>query len=180
MRFYFLSLLLLAGLFSCSPDNLNKSDVTASSAKDYTITREFQRVVRYNCAGQAISDQTETVSPPNIFVQISPQNAYHLDHAEYLDLSTNSSPGCIVSQTQFSIDTSPTACNMQVAVGLNQIKYSFFYCDGYTQKPDGTQVCATPIHMDETGTLYINVKYQETTLQGETDVKPQASDCPSH
>ena len=162
---------------ACSPNNLDKSDTSIASAKSYTITRQFQRVVRYNCGGQVTSDKTETVAPPNIYVQISPQNGYHLDHSAYLNLTTGSSPGCIVSQTQFSIDTSPTACNMQVNPGLNQIQYSFYYCDGYTQQTDGNQICTTPLHIDETGKIYINVVYQEETLNGSSEVKPDPTQC---
>ncbi len=168
---------LLIGLTACSPNNLNKSDNSPGMAKDYLITRQFQRVVRYNCTGQLISDKVETVSPPNIYVQTAPQNGYHLDHADYLNLTTNSRPGCITSQTQFSIDTSPTACNMQVVVGLNQIKYDFYYCDSYITQPNGSANCSAPLKVGESGQLYINIKYQEKSLDGMTEVKPTSNEC---
>jgi len=168
-------------LIACTSQNINKNADTVDQASVVSLTRVFQRVVRYDCNGAVSSDQIETVQSPVDTITINPKTSDKLYSSTFDNLTLNTSPNCIVGYNEFNVDYSEGWCNMRVASGNNQIRYRFYYCDQIVTKYDSQgnpyTVCATDPILGEEGTTWINVSYSESTLPDTLSVHPDPDTC---
>lgn len=171
-----LFLLLSTALFSCTADVLGKDATTPDKASEHLLLREWQQVIRYNCANEIVSDQVETVRAPNKYVSIVPNKTTNFYSAEIWNRTNNARIG---GSYAFYIDMAPTLLNLKVEEGINQLNYKFKYCYDWKLGPDGkpTSECLKTPVLEEEGVLYIKVIYQQKWLSGSKTVKPTAEEC---
>jgi hypothetical protein len=174
-------LVLLLGLsaFACAPKELDKSATTPEQAAESAptvLTRQWQRVIRYDCNNQVTSDKMETVKSPIQNVSIKPFEYTNLYSSEFKNLTNGSSPSTL-NLTDFVIDMAPSAFNMKVEEGINKIEYKFLYCDQTVVDAQGQTTCAKAPDVRESGTFFLNISYVQQNLDGFLELKPSPEEC---
>lgn len=173
----FVLLITILSLSACSRQQLNKDNDSIDKAQTYALVEQRQRVIRYNCQDQVISDEIESVKTPIEHLSIHPKVSDQLYSSSFDNLTLNTSAGSIVNYTDFTIDRNPGLLNLEVQVGTNQIDYKFYYCRQRLTAPnEGT--CAHAPELQESGSIFIKVSYEKIDLPGETIVKPAPEQCP--
>jgi hypothetical protein len=169
-------LLFSSTLFSCTADVLDKDADTPEEAVEHTLLREWQRVIRYDCNNKVVSDKIETVRSPTKYVSIVPDTTKDFYSSGIRNVTNNAWIG---GSYQFTIDMAPSLLNLKVEEGLNRLDYKFYYCTEYLTDELGrpTSDCAKTPTIDEAGTLYIKVIYQQKWLDGFIESKPTAEEC---
>lgn len=163
-------------LGSCSQKEANKNSDTVDKAQAFVLIEQRQRVIRYNCQDQVISDKIESVKPPIEHLSIHPQSSVQIYSSTFENVTIHTVPGVIVNYTDFTIDLNPGAFNLEVQVGINQIDYKFYYCSQLMPAPNEGK-CAQMPELRESGSLFINVSYENIELPGESIVKPSLEQC---
>lgn len=161
---------------ACIRTELNKENDSVNKAQTYSLVEHRQRVIRYNCQNQVISDQIESVKTPIEHLSIHPNDSAQLYSSRFENRSLNTSAGSIVNYTDFTIDLNPGLLNLEVQVGSNHIHYEFYYCTRLLPAPHQGQCAHTP-ELREAGSIFINVTYEKIDLSGESIVKPAPEDC---
>lgn len=162
----FLSLPFIVLLTGCGATTLDKYSATSIG-----IQREYQRVIRFDCDNQVISDKIETVRAPTEWVEIPPTRPSRVWSSSFYNTTTRSSAGMIAGNSKFQIDYSWGALNMHVQSGSNTIDYKFYECEEIAPPiPNQSPTCKTTPRLIEEGNLTINVSYNERTLGGHQEV----------
>ncbi len=159
-----MALMGLLGLTACSAKSIPPSANTPEKATVINLEREKQRVVRFDCGNNVISDGFEQVHAPEEFVKIEPAGqdfATFVTASDFRNVTTHDGPDLIVGHTKFTV-TYDAGIYMRVRPGVNEITYSFQFSDGDI----------------ETGSRFIDVFYSERVLSGERYEHPQPEDCP--
>ena len=179
MKKFILGVLVL--LVGCSAQDINKNADTEDKASLVSLTRVYQRVIRYSCEGSVTSDKVETTGSPVALINIQPQTRTNIYSSDFDNLTLNTSAGCIVDHAEFNVDYSYGWCNMRVASGTNQIRYRFYYCDQWTTKYDengnASQVCTAIPVLREEGSTWIRVSYDEIHKPEVLEVRPSVESC---
>lgn len=169
-------LFVLLPLVACSRKELDKDNDSVDKAQTYHLLEKRQRVIRYNCQNQVTSDKIESVKTPIEHLSIKPQAGLLPYSSSFYNATLGTYAGSIVNHTDFTIDLNPGTLNMQVLIGINQINYKFYECAQLLPAPNEGQ-CAVAPELRESGSLFINVSYENIDLPGETLIKPSAEQC---
>jgi hypothetical protein len=179
---HFLKTLLLGNLLfllaACSGDPLDKLANSPDKAIQKTLTREWQRIKRYNCKNELISDKWETVVSPRQLVSIYPNQTKNFHMLGLRNLSyENSLVG--TSGFDFWIDAEKGFFSVWVKPGLNEVHYDFQYCDAKVIGPDGkpTADCSHQPYVLESGSIFMNVTYNQVERTEIGEYRPSAEEC---
>ena len=179
-EFRFLLLVALLALAACGQE-IKKDANQVTEASTVSLSRVYQRVVTYDCNGKVVSDAVDTVATPVQAITISPKSTANLYSSSFENLTMNTKPNCVVSNTTFNVDFEDGWCNMRVASGANQIHYRFFYCDNRETRQDDQgnsyEVCKTEPEVREEGLTWIRVTYQESKKSDTLEIHPSAESC---
>lgn len=141
------------------------------------LERHTQRVVRYNCAGQFVSDQIEVVKKANKWVKVEPNFAQPIVDSSFKNRQSGDSADMIVGHKEFQIKYSNGDLGMKVQPGLNIVDYKFFDCS----TAQSGSCPSTGRRLQEAGTVSLQVTYEEKHLEGTLEVRescPQPSPKP--
>lgn len=170
----------LGTLIACSGQYLDKEG-DPSKASVVSLTRVYQRVIRYDCNGHITSDKTETVASPTQLVTIQPRTRTKLETSSFKNLTMGTKANCIFDMDNFYVDYYDGWCSMRVGSGKNEISYDFTYCDESTTRYDANgnpyQECVGAGRSHETGTSWIDVSYSEENRSGSQEVRPTPESC---
>lgn len=170
----------LGTLIACSGRYLDKED-DPSKASVVSLTRVYQRVIRYDCNGHTTSDMTETVQSPTQLMTIEPATRKNLETSSFKNLTMGTKANCIFDVGNFYVDYYDGWCSMRVGSGKNQIEYDFTYCEQSTTRYDSngnaTQECIGVGRTHETGKTWIDVSYNEEHREGTQEIRPSAESC---
>ncbi|HVK62407.1 MAG TPA: hypothetical protein VM432_12690 [Bdellovibrionales bacterium] len=160
------ALLLCAwNLTACSGQVISEDATTPEKASTVVIEKHDQRVKRYNCDGNLISDKIEEVKPPRVMIEIHPKRSdwsYEtISYSQFKNVKTGDDFATIYDGVKFVIDYNPGYYNLHVNKGLNEIKYRFDFTDGET----------------ESGSRFIDVHLQTERLDGIYEVRPSEEEC---
>jgi hypothetical protein len=161
----------------CTAQDLNKNNDTVDKASTYSLVETRQRVIRYNCLSEVLSDKVETIKAPTARISIKPKIYTGLYTSSIGNATLRKQAGSITNFTDFTIDRNPGALNLEVQVGSNEITYNFFYCDQLVVNPDQSQSCKTTPESRESGSIFINVTYENQDLTGFSEVHPDPQSC---
>lgn len=164
-----LPLLGVAGALSaCTGTTIPQDATTPDKAAPVTLELEKQEVRRYDCNGNLLTDQVESVNSGtnSKLMNLEPNRptsvSYQISGSSFTDAETSSSaPMILGDHTHFYIDHGDGALGMHVVTGINQILYRFSFSDGAS----------------ENGSRYINVVYSEKLIPGIMDVHPTPDQC---
>lgn len=167
----------------CSSKSPQQGEVLFS--KNISITREFQRTIRYLCDGSVKSDEMETVvSPHGGDLIISPKVAQENKRTNYKGHWKIINRSLCSGRTSYRfndpdmyeavlfLDMSPGFFSFQVAAGENNIGYEFYACG----KVDENGYCLEK-GIQEMGTVIVNVDYKENTRPGTREFHPSEDEC---
>lgn len=175
-----ISLAVLCSLqVACSAGtSLNKDDNSAESAQAFDLERVWQRTLRYDCSGALASDKYETVQSATQMVNLPPKDSTHLYSRDVQNVATSDIVKTWIGDS-FQINISPTVFDLQVNPGVNELRYSFSYCDEYKLDPQGipTSECAVTPDVRESGSVFINVTYNQTYVDKPVEIHPDPKDC---
>lgn len=163
-------------LSSC--ENVSKTDfASAESPFKETIVRKKQRVIRYNCKGEIQSDKVESLNGLWKIYTIEPKVKTNLFDFVAVNKTTGSKAGRLgVFKTGvFTLDLAPTLFNINAVEGLNVIDWSFHYCS----KPIENHGCSVKTEVKESGTFYIDIKYEVEFINEIDEVRPSKEECKS-
>jgi hypothetical protein len=158
------------GLAACSAQELPKNN--PFDPEPVYLERQYQRVIRYNCLRDVISDKEETVGSPTKWVEIRPGYLGLVHRSSFRNQRTGSSAGLMSGLYKFKIDYEKGAFNMHVRAGVNPIEFRFYTCNEYAWDGDG-QHCVRE-SLVEQGVSYIDVRYSSVHLSTPMEV----SECP--
>jgi len=180
-KFILTAFILLAG---CTAQVIDKNAQSQEEASLIPLTRVFQRVIRFDCAGNVQSDQIETTQSPTATIKISPVSRKDIYSSDFENLTLNTQASCIVDHSEFNLDYSYGACNMRVASGTNQIRYRFYYCPQWATKYDSQgkayQACVGTLELREEGITWVRVTYEEINKTETLEYHPSAESCRQH
>ncbi len=168
--------LLTMNLTSCNRNEISKSNDTVDKAETFHLVEKRQRVMRYNCQNVLISDRVETVQAPILPMSIKPKTNLNVYSSTFKNLTVGTTAGSVINYTDFTIDLNPGLLNLEVQLGSNQISYQFYYCDQLSTVP-GSHLCATPAELRESGSVFINVSYENIDLDGTSAIHPSPESC---
>ena len=171
---------LMLSLIACHSEDISKDSYTYEAASTYYLERAFQRVVRYDCSGDIVSDQIETVKSPRKSVRISPHQWDNLYSTKFKNVTLGSPAGAVVGRDTFTIDMAEAVFTMRVREGMNEISYEFYYCEQEVEDDsiEGKSTrCAHDPELREAGTVFINVSYFETYRRGSIESRPSEASC---
>ncbi len=163
--------ILVAAIFSilaltgCSGVEIPSDANSPSNAYPITLTREKQRVIRYDCEGRKTSDKIEQVGSPSELIEIHPSRGRY-DYGSILgsnfhNETTGSSAKVIFDSVKFYISLDRSLTTMRVREGVNAIRYHFsFFADDY-----------------EEDVRYIYITYETTMLDGVAEYRPLPEEC---
>jgi hypothetical protein len=179
---HFLKTLLLGNLLlllsACSGELLDKGADSPEKAMQKTLTREWQRIKRYSCKNELVSDQWETVASPRQLVSLYPNQTKNFYMLGLRNLSyENSLVG--TSSYDFWIDAEKGLFSVWVKPGMNELHYDFQYCDAKVMGPDGkpTGDCAHQPYVLESGRLFMNVTYNQIQRTEIGEYHPTPEQC---
>lgn len=152
-------------LSACTGQNIPQDATTPDKAASVSLELDKKHVRRYDCDGNLVSDQIETVSSPTALMNLHPTRptsvSYSISGSSFTDLETSSSPAMITDNVEFWIDHGNGALGMHVITGMNEIQYRFSFSDGNV----------------ETGSRFIRVNYTEKLLPGIDEDRPSPESC---
>ena len=168
---------------TCSPSSTEKREILFT--KNISITREYQRTIRYNCDGSVKSDELETIaSPHGGDLIISPKVVQENKRTEYKGHWKIINRSFCEGRTSYRfndpdmykavlfLDMSPGFFSFQITAGENFLDYDFYACS----KVDENDVCLEK-GIQENGTVILNVEYKENTRPGSREFHPTEDDC---
>lgn len=142
------------------PENADKPE----SAYPVTLTEVTQRVVRYNCQNQVISDKIEVVSEPEKIISIHPTypgwNSNNVSSSTFKNKQTGDTPDFVWDDVNFYVGYR-SGGSMKVVAGLNQLDYSFNFTDG----------------INESGSRFLNVTFTEKFNSSTLEYHPTTEEC---
>lgn len=180
--------------------NHGTTQITKIEAKE-NIERQLQRVMRKNCAGEIISNEVETVSPPHLELTLANPKPRYMksvfvfneqtcDH-RLTELPIQNWPllGAFYSVTgdgkkQITIkgDLSDALFTFKLATGFNRIFVQYFYdcspkaIEGNSHVSIGTGTC--DFSSDSLIVEYpLIVNSEEKTLPGVKEISPSPEEC---
>lgn len=165
-----------------SPKVLSTQDPNNNSAQTAPavyLTKATQDVKNYDCSGKLVSTDHTMPRAPRAFYTLPPKNLVNLFQ---LKIAVTNSAGTLpftFANSEFWIDAGHGAINsLWVESGANQFDYSFYYCDAWKYDSHGVQTgeCLVDLVVRETGTVFMNVVYQEQVLPA-TENHPDPSTC---
>lgn len=168
---------------TCNPSSTQERVILFT--KNISITREYQRTIRYNCDGSVKSDELETVaSPHGGEIIISPKAIQENKRTEYKGHWQIINSSFCEGRTSYRfndpdmykavlfLDMSPGFFSFQITAGENLLDYDFYACS----KVDENDVCLEK-EIQENGTVILNVEYKENTRPGSREFHPTEDDC---
>lgn len=180
---YLLTLSLFT-LVSCGGELINQDKNDEKNPKKVELVRQNQRTQRFNCDNQVTSDKVETINSVSKKFEVKPKDKEHL----WSFSASNGSEvkGRLANNTGiFTLDIAPTVFNIRVYPGLNEIDYSFSYCDDKkireTRHSDGTiskkEYCVhSPIKREE-DSLFFDIIYKVEELPGVRVIRMDGQNC---
>jgi hypothetical protein len=163
-----LTALALMGAFlaGCSGEVIPSTADDPSSAATITLEKERQRVQRFNCNGELVSDKVETVLSPTKIIEIHPRKEGWtqslIERSKFYNVQTKDTLGYTLDPVSLTIDKDGSSqYNLHVNPGMNEIIYTFYFTDGTT----------------ESQSRYIDVAYRDTLLDGIYYDRPSAESC---
>jgi hypothetical protein len=171
-------LIVMIGLTSCA-EVVDPENTTANDPLNITLTRKNQHTIRYNCAGEVVSDRIETRNNVKKSFKIKAEERSDLWGFSAINRETGDSRGRISNgMGRFTVDIAPTVFHIQVIPGLNEINYEFTYCyDVVYDSENQTTTCAHTPDVEQSGTMWIDVDYKEVTLEGTSHIHPSEETC---
>lgn len=165
-------------LTACSGgDVIDKNANTPDKAIKKTLVREWQQIRRYNCKGDLVSFQWETVVSPRQQVALYPNKTdnFFMLYTKNVDLDRKIG----VSSFDFFIDAEQGFFSQWVRPGLNRLDYEFHYCLQKVIGPDGkpTGECTHTPHVQESGTVYFDITYNQIRRSEIGEYRPTPQEC---
>jgi hypothetical protein len=167
-------LMLLCAFSLVACETISKTEhQTEGSALESVITREQQRVVRYDCKNKVISDKIETINSVSKQYGLSPKKTSKLYDFKAKNETTHKTAGHLWSNNGvFTLDLAPTVFNIDAVEGMNKISWSFSYCE---KNKDGN--CVSTPEIKESGVLYIHIRQDKIVKEGYQEIKPSKDEC---
>ncbi len=142
--------------------------------------RKKQMVTVYDCNGHVVSHSVQTVKKhlSKTFTIDYPgrKKAWSINILNRRNGSQPVFPSR--DEGQFTVDLSPTLNHIRVSEGLNEIEYVFYKCPEVVVNPSGTKTCKSAPTVEKEGIFVLDVHYEVINLPGESEVRPQPSQCP--
>jgi hypothetical protein len=166
-------ILIMASLALVACDDVHPDDhQSPSEAKIINMVREFQRVKRYDCKDNLISDKVTTVKSPTKTITIRPKSYKNLFSSNFKNETNGAGSGSVWGYDTITLDMANAWLTMQVVSGINEIAYQFKNCDHSIEQGE---VCNS--FQVEEGSMFINVNYSEVLLEGFREYRPSEEEC---
>lgn len=178
--FYFLVFSFSIFSAGCGPVDLDKLLNSEPKAKNYNLTKEFKLVERYDCDNVLVSNKVETITLPQQAIRINPKSFDNLFSSYFKNETNESSPATVEGKVKFTLDIeNADSKNMKVENGINKINYEFRYCGIPELDSSGkkTGKCLSTPVVRESGSIFVNIVYQEVHSDGVLTFKPSPENC---
>ena len=165
---------------SCT--DVDPTETSPVSPQEVNLVRKNQRVLRYNCKDELVSDKVETVNSIQKTLLVKPTQTENLWSFNAINKNNNSRTGGILNNAgKLTLNISPTVFHMRVTPGVNQIEYTFEYCRHFIKEEglSGKAEACTEGFEEQRGEIYVFVNYSEELLPGEMVIKPTPASCGS-
>lgn len=173
-------------LFSCGGQLIDKDENNENNPESVDLVRKKQRTLRYNCSGELVSNEIETINHVSKRMEVHPDDDDDL-WGFSATIRGNTKGHLEGSKGIFTIDIAPTVFNLRVYEGLNEVEYKFNYCDDVRVRTitddDGNEsketYCASSVYIGEEGKVYLQVTETVEMIPGEREIRRTGSSCES-